>query len=158
MTRRTKRRTAQSKRARAGSFTLVDYQVATSGAIVYPPGVEIGYVLMSFSGVPFVFVLLRYRLSSFIEAAAVRSIVLLYAGPPIATLCSSFFFLVYLDMLLFPSICFGTIAIFSLYGEYVVRFPLLDGVFLPCDHGAGFLTPACVRNHPINQFVSDGSD
>ena len=27
---------------------------------------------------------------------------------------------------------------FSLYGEYVVRFPLPDSVFLPCDHGLDF--------------------
>ena len=29
--------------------------------------------------------------------------------------------------------------IFSWYGEYVVRFSLPDGVFLPCDHGLDFL-------------------
>ena len=45
-------------------------------------------------------------------------------------------------MPLFPSI-FRTIAVFSLHGEYVVRFPLPDGVdhssvFLPCDHGLDF--------------------
>ena len=28
-----------------------------------------------------------------------------------------------------------TITVFSLNGEYVVRPPLLDGVFLPCDRG-----------------------
>ena len=37
----------------------------------------------------------------------------------------------------FPSI-FRTIAVF-LYGEYVVRFFLPNGVFLPCDHGLDFL-------------------
>ena len=40
-------------------------------------------------------------------------------------------------MSLFPSI-FCTIAVFSLYGEYVVRSFLPDGVFLPCDHGLAF--------------------
>ena len=30
------------------------------------------------------------------------------------------------------------IAVFSLYGEYVVCFFLLDSVFLPCDHGLDF--------------------
>ena len=30
------------------------------------------------------------------------------------------------------------ITVFSLYGEYVVRFFLPDGVFLPCDHGLDF--------------------
>ena len=40
-------------------------------------------------------------------------------------------------MPLFPSI-FCTIAVFSLYGEYVVRSSLPGGVFLPCDHGLDF--------------------
>ena len=34
--------------------------------------------------------------------------------------------------------CFGTITVSSLYEEYVVRFFLPDGVFLPCNHGLGF--------------------
>ena len=41
------------------------------------------------------------------------------------------------EMSLFPNI-FYTIAVFALYGEYVVRFPLPDGVFLPSDHGLDF--------------------
>ena len=41
-------------------------------------------------------------------------------------------------MSLFPFF-FCTIAVFFLYGEYVVRFPPPDGVFLPCDHGLVFL-------------------
>ena len=44
---------------------------------------------------------------------------------------------VYLEVSLFPSI-FCTIAVFSLYGEYVVRSFLPNGVFLPCDHGLDF--------------------
>ena len=40
-------------------------------------------------------------------------------------------------MSLFPSI-FCNIAVFSLYGEYVVRSVLPDGVFLYCDHGLDF--------------------
>ena len=31
-----------------------------------------------------------------------------------------------------------TIIVLSLYGEYVVHFPLPDGVFLSCDHGLEF--------------------
>ena len=58
----------------------------------------------------------------------------------------SFYLYIYLfnsEMPLFPSI-FWTTAVFSLYGEYVVRsFLPNNGVFLPCDHGrAGFLTSA----------------
>ena len=34
---------------------------------------------------------------------------------------------------------FCTIAAFSLYGEYVVRSFLPNGVSLPCDHGLDFL-------------------
>ena len=33
---------------------------------------------------------------------------------------------------------FCTIAVFSLYGEYVVRSFFPNGVFLPCDHGLDF--------------------
>ena len=33
-----------------------------------------------------------------------------------------------------------TISAFSLYGEYVVRSFLPNGVFLPCDHGPGGLS------------------
>ena len=85
------------------------------------------------------FVLLRFRLHAFIEAAALRSIVLRYAGAPIATRVSFFSPFVLLEMAFFPSI-FCTIAVFSLYGEYVepVRFSLPDGVFPPCDHGLDF--------------------
>ena len=82
------------------------------------------------------FILLRFRLYAFVEAAALRSIVLRYAGVPIAArVFFVFLFLyVYLEMSLFSSI-FCTISVFSLYGEYVVRSFLPDGIFLPCDHG-----------------------
>ena len=42
------------------------------------------------------------------------------------------------EMSLFPNI-FCTITVLSLYGKYVVRSLLPDGVFLPCDHGLDFL-------------------
>ena len=83
------------------------------------------------------FVLLRFRLYAFVEAAALRSIILRYAVALIASPRTSFFlfsFCLYLEMPLFPSI-FCTIAVFSSYGEYIVRSLLPDGVFLPCDHG-----------------------
>ena len=76
-----------------------------------------------------------------VEAAALRSIVLRYAGVPIATrvffffffffflfFFSSFFLFVYLEMSLFPS-TFCTISAFSSYVEYVVRSFIPDGVF-----------------------------
>ena len=79
----------------------------------------------SFSGVNFVFVLLRFSLYAFIEAAALRSIVFPYAGPSIATrfLFVCFFLFAYLEMSLFSE------TVFFLNGEYVVRFFLPDGVF-----------------------------
>ena len=83
------------------------------------------------------FVLLRFRLYAFVEAAALRSIVLQYAGAPIATrfffvFCSLFFPFVYLEMSFFSSIL-CTIAAFSLFGKYVVRCFLPNGVLLPFD-------------------------
>ena len=57
-------------------------------------------------------------------------------------LCPLLFFVfvsVFLGNVTF-SIFFGTITVYSLYGEYryVIRFPLPDGVFLPCNHGLDF--------------------
>ena len=77
------------------------------------------------------FVLLHFRLYAFVEAAALRSLVLPNAGVSIATrvFFFSFFLFVYLEMSLFPSILFCTNPAFSLYGEYVVRSFLPDGVF-----------------------------
>ena len=90
--------------------------------------------MASFSGVTFV--LLRFHLYAFVEAAALHSIVLRYAGASIATRRVSFllFSFVYLEMSLFLSIV-CTIAVFPLNGEYVVRSFLPNCVFLTCDHG-----------------------
>ena len=90
--------------------------------------------MTSFSGVTFVLFCFVFRFYAFVEAAALRSIVLRYAGAPIATRV----FFCFLEMPLFPRI-FCTISTFSLYGEYVVHSFLPNGVFLPCDHGLDFL-------------------
>ena len=91
------------------------------------------------------FVLLRFRIYAFVEAATLNLIVLRYASAPIATCVSFFFPFDHLEMLLFPSIV-CIITVFSLYEEYVVRSLLPGDVFLPCD--AGFFTSAyCVRIH-----------
>ena len=132
VTGRTKERIAQSKRARAGSLTLVDKpQVARTfilRAFVWFADV------ITFLWCYLCFVLLRFRLYGFIEAAALRSIALRYTDTRIATRESFFpFFCIFGDVA-FPSI-FYTIAAFSLYGEYAARFSLPGGVFLPCDHG-----------------------
>ena len=81
-----------------------------------------------------------FRLYAFVEAAALRSIVLRYiiCGRPDSHTCFFLLFpFAYLEMSLFPSI-FRTISAFSLCGEYVVRSFLPSGVFLPCDHGLDF--------------------
>ena len=78
------------------------------------------------------FVLLRFRLYAFVEAAALR-----YARVPIATRVSFFFLSVYLEMSLFPSF-FGPSPL-SLCMEstsYVLFFRMV--FFLPCDHGLDF--------------------
>ena len=62
-------------------------------------------------------VLLRFRLYAFVEAAAFRSIVLRYAGAPIATRVSFFLFFVCFGDVAFSEY-FCTISAFSLYGEY----------------------------------------
>ena len=89
-----------------------------------------------FSGVTFVLFCLVFRLYAFVEAAALRSIVLRYAGVPIATRVSffSYFFsfLVYLEMSLLPSI----FSAFSLWRVRRTFFPMV--FFLPCDHRLGF--------------------
>ena len=61
-----------------------------------------------------------------------------------------FFRFVSLEMSLFPSIV-RIVAVFSLYGEDVVRFSFPGGVYLPCDHGLDFFTPANLCENSINQ-------
>ena len=94
--------------------------------------------------------MLRFRLYIFVEAAALRSIVLRYAGARIANKRVSCFPFVYLEMSLFPSIL-CIITVFSWYGEYVVRSLLPDGVFLPCDHGLDFFAYVMIQS--IIQFT-----
>ena len=91
VTGRTKERIVQTKRARAGSLALVDYsthkwrELVSSGLLVCRcHGVFLWCYVC--------FVLLPFRLYAFVEAAALRSIVLRYAGAPIATRGSFFLF------------------------------------------------------------------
>ena len=98
--------------------------------------------MSSFSG--FTSVLFHFCLYTFIEAAAVRSIVLRYAGSPTATRVFFFFlFVVLLEMMSLSSSIFCIIAVFSLYGEYVVRFSLPDGVFYLVTTGCIFYISLC---------------
>ena len=106
--------------------------------------------MLSFSGVAFVlfFVLFRFRLYGFIEAAALPSIVLRYVCAPTAThslkticvlFCSWFLFvsllLVFLEMWLFPSI-FVPLSFFFVWRVRRTFFLFIpEGVFPPCDHG-----------------------
>ena len=72
-----------------------------------------------------------FRLYAFVEAAALRSIILRYAGVPIATRVS--FFLSFFILILFGGVAFS---------EYFFRFNFVWRVrrtfFLPCDHGLDF--------------------
>ena len=84
--------------------------------------------------------MLRFRFYAFTEAAALRSIVVrssICMRPDSHTCFFSFFSSFFLEMSLFPSI-FVPLPFFPLYGNYVARFSLPDGVFLPCDHGLDF--------------------
>ena len=115
VTGRAKERIAQSKRVRAGSLALV----SSSRLVCRCHDVFLWCYVC--------FVLLRFRPYASVEVAALRSIALRYAGAPIAA--RDFFSpFVYLEMSLFPSI-FCTISAFSLYGKYVVRSFLPNGVF-----------------------------
>ena len=69
---------------------------------LYPPGIWFADAMAFFSGVTFVLFCFVFRLYGFVEAAALRSIVLRYAGVPIATRASFFYFFlfsVYLEMM-----------------------------------------------------------
>ena len=86
-----------------------------------------------------------FFVSALVEVAALRSIILRYAGIPIATRVSFFFFFsffyyffVYLEISLFPSIVFVHFPL-SLCMEstsYVLSFRMV--FFLPCDHRLEF--------------------
>ena len=90
---------------------------------------------MKFSGVTFVLFCFDFVfIYAFVEAAALRSIVLRYASAPIATPVF-FFFGRYRFFRVFFCI---VISAFSLYGEHVVRSFLPNTVFLICDHGLDF--------------------
>ena len=90
--------------------------------------------MTSFSGVTFVFVLLRFRLNAFVEAAALRSTVLRYAGAPIAT---RVFFL--FSFCLFGDVAFSEYLVFPLPFYFCMEstsyvFPFRMVIFY-CDHG-----------------------
>ena len=99
--------------------------LATCGANLYPPGVWFEDVMPPFFfGITFI--LFRFRLHTFIEAAALRSIVLRYAGAPTATRVSSSFPVVYLEMSLFPSIlCTNCRSLCMEHRPYVFPFRMM---------------------------------
>ena len=104
-------------------------------------------------------VLLRLRLYAFVEAAALRPIVLRYAGVPMATRVSLFFFspFVYLEMSLFPSTSFPL----SLCMEstlYVLSFRMV--VFYLATTGWIFYISLCENstNQSINHNTNCGCE
>ena len=87
-----------------------------------PLGVWFADAMTSFSGLTFVlfcFALLRFRIYAFVEAAALRSTVLRYAGAPIATRVFVFVLFCF-SFCLFGDVAFSeyffAISAFSLYG------------------------------------------
>ena len=139
VTGRTKKRIAQSKWLVLVCSTLLTShkwrELVSSGRFVCRcHGVFLSQVLYV------CFVLLRFRLDAFVEAAALRPIVLRHAGVPIATRVSFFLF--------FPFCLFGNVAFseyffvpFPLYlcmesTSYVLSFRMV--FFLPCDRGLDF--------------------
>ena len=76
----------------------------------------------------FVFVFLLVSLNDAARSFVQSSFVLRHAYAPTATHVPSFTIFLLFGNIAFPGY-FCAITVFSLYGEYVVRFPLLDGVF-----------------------------
>ena len=123
-------------------------QLAASGANIYPPGVWFADVMTSFSGVTLVLFCFVFVFYAFIKAAALRSIVLRYAGAPIAT------------RVLFLSFCLFGDAAFSEYCLYHCRFLFqwrVRRTFFPSGWcistlwpRAGFFRSAYVRIQSIN--------
>ena len=159
MTGRTKKRIAQSKRVRAGSLAIVDQPRVARTCILRAFGLQtscrLSLVLRVFC----------FRILAFTDAAAlfVQSVfVLRYTCAPTATrsylttVCVLFLFLFLPFLFLWRcSSTFCAISVFSLYGEYVVRFLLPGGVFLPCDHGLDVLHFSLCGNsldQSINQY------
>ena len=119
-----------------------------------------------FSGVTFVLFCFVFRLYDVVEAAALRSIVLRYAGVPIATrdsifsfflsFFSFFLFFVYLEVSIFPSI----VSAFFVWRVRRTFFPSGWCFLLPCDHGLDFYISLCENsiNQSINAFTSEDKD
>ena len=139
----TTKRTAQIKRARAGSLALVDSpQVARTcilRAFDLQMSLRLSLVLLRLFCIAFAF--LSFRLYDFVEAAALRSIVLRYAGAPISPQDVFFFF--FLRRCRFIRFFFGGGGPFppspcmESNMSYVLSFRMV--FFLPRDHGMDFL-------------------
>ena len=111
--------------------------------------------MLSFSGVTLVLFCVVFVHFTFTEATALLPIFLrpsIYMRPDSHTQlpnnCLRPFSLLFLSFLCFFgdvafSEYFYTITVLSFYGEYVVRFSLPGGVFLPCDHGLDFDISLC---------------
>ena len=110
------------------------------------------------------FVLLRFRLYAFVQAATFRSIVLRYAGAPIASRVSFFYFFYFSVFGDVPfSVFWGggvegfSISVFSLYGgEYVVRSFLPDGVLFYLT--TGWIFDISLRENSIQNLIQCSVD
>ena len=99
------------------------------------------------------FVLHRFRLYGFVEAAVLRSIVLRYAGAPIATRVS-FFPFVYLEISLFPSIFVSLPLSLCMEGtSYVLSFRMVVFYLVIMDWIFGI--SLCRNSIKANQSIVD---
>ena len=94
--------------------------------------------MASFSGVTLVLLCFVFRLYAFVEAAALRSIILRYAGVSIATRFVFFSLLFMWRCRFFRVFLYHFRFLFVWTIEYIVRSFLPNVVFLPCDHGLDF--------------------
>ena len=106
------------------------------------------------------FLLLRFRFYTFVEAAALRSIVLRYAGVPIATHIVSFF-------LFFPFCLFGDVAFSEYFFLYHFRFCFVRRVprtFFPSGWcffylvTTGWIFDISLCENSINQSINHGDN
>ena len=106
----------------------------------------------------FVLVLLCFvfRLYALVKVAALRSIVLRYAGAPTATRVSFFlsFFRLFIWRCRFFRVFFDTISAFYLYGEYVYVLFFRMVFFLSYLVTTGWIFDVIVCDNSINQNVS----
>ena len=117
-------------------FCFCGYAHLINVLTISPPVWRILWCCVCFFGFIFVF-LFSLKPRPFVQ----MFFVLRYAcyRPDSHTTCFFLFsFFLFLWRCRLFRVFFVPVPFFSLYGEYVLRFALTDGIFLPCDHGLDF--------------------